>query len=212
MPFLQEINPASGIRAGIWQITETADELLAKIHLCNSEKKLYTTFRHELRKRQWLSCRVLLQHLLSPMTSGIYYDSNGKPFLDSGSHNISISHAGEFAAVVCSKNGVVGIDIEKMKDRVERVKERFLQKNELDALFPENRLEQLYVLWGGKEALYKLNGKPDLDFRNDIYIHPFGYLCNTNHNCKATLTFNDIQTNYTLYFQKVADYMLVVAY
>ena len=140
MPFLREINPASGIRAGIWQINETADEMLTKIHLSISETVLYETFRHELRKRQWLAYRVLLKHLLNPLMTELFYDHNGKPYLDSGSHHISVSHAGEFAAAVCSEKVAVVIDIEKMKNRVERVKERFLQKNELESLAPENPL------------------------------------------------------------------------
>jgi phosphopantetheinyl transferase len=212
MPFIQEINTANGVRVGIWQITETADELLDKIHLSDSETILYVSFRHELRKRQWLACRVLLKHLLSPLSAGLAYDPNGKPHLISGDHFISISHAGEFAAVVCSEFAAVGIDIEKLKDRVERVKERFLQKAELDSLSPSAPLEQLYVLWGGKEALYKLNGKPDLDFRNDIYVHPFDYLCNTNSRCKATITINGLYNDFTLFYCKIEDYMLVVAF
>jgi phosphopantetheinyl transferase len=146
------------------------------------------------------------------MNAELSYDPHGKPFLDSGSHHISVSHAGEFAAVVCSDNVVVGIDIEKMKDRVERVKERFLQKIELDTLAQENRLEQLYVFWGGKEALYKLNGKPDLDFRNDIHVHPFDYLCNTNSKCRATMTVGGLKKDLTLFYCKIEDYMLVVAF
>jgi 4'-phosphopantetheinyl transferase len=212
MPFLQDFHPAGGICAGIWQITETADELLAKLRLSGAETILYASFRHELRKRQWLAYRVLLQHLLAPMNAGLSYDPHGKPYLESGSHHISVSHAGEFAAVVCSEHVAVGIDVEKMKERVERVKERFLQKSELDAIAPENRLEQLYIFWGGKEALYKLNGKPDLDFRNDIYVHPFDYLCNTNSKCKATLTVNGFKNDFTLFYSKIEDYMLVVAF
>jgi 4'-phosphopantetheinyl transferase len=212
MPFLQEFNLAGGIRAGIWQITETADELFAVADLNNSGKSIYKTFRSDLRKRQWLAYRVLLKHLLAPLTADIYYDGNGKPGLDSGSHYISVSHAGEFAAAVCSEKDAVGIDIEKIKDRIERVKERFLQKNELESLTMENRLEQLYIYWGGKEALYKLNGKPNVDFRNDIYIHPFDYLCNTNQSCRATMTVNKYQKDYTLFFQKTGDYMMVIAY
>ena len=212
MPFLQEINPYSGILAGIWRITETADELLAHLHLSNSEITFYATFRHELRKRQWLAYRVLLKHLLFPDKTEIFYDCNGKPHLNSGTHNISVSHAGEYAAAVCSKNYAVGIDIEKMKDRVERVKERFLQKTEVESLRPENHLEQLYVFWGGKEALYKLHGKADLDFRNDIYVHPFDYLCNTKQKCKATLTVDKLRMDYSLYYQKIEDYMLVIAF
>ncbi|MCX6268760.1 MAG: 4'-phosphopantetheinyl transferase superfamily protein [Bacteroidetes bacterium] len=212
MPFFREINPAEGIRAGIWHITETSAELLAQTMLNNSENAMYERFRHELRKRQWLACRLMLKHLLAPQETQITYNLHGKPFLESGSHQISISHAGDFAAVAFSETMAVGIDIEKMKERIERVKERFLQKNELESLSTDKRLEQLYILWGGKEALYKLHGKQDIDFRNDIYIHPFDYLCHTIQYCDATLTVNGSPEEHILYFQTIEDYMVVVAY
>ena len=212
MPFLLEISPAAGVRAGIWRITETAEELLAKVLLNASETTLYASFKHELRKRQWLAYRVLLKHLLAPLGTELSYDPNGKPFLDSLSHHISVSHAGEFAAVAVSDHAAVGVDIEIIKERIERVRERFLQKTEMESLASENRLEQLYVYWGGKEALYKIHGEPAIDFRNDIYIHPFDYLCNTNQYCKAELTVNGMQKDYTLYFKKTEDFMLVLAF
>ena len=212
MPFLREIIPGIGIRAGIWQITESAEELLSLVNLSSLETATYLSFGNQLRKRQWLAYRVLLTHLLAPLPSDIIYDAHGKPFLMSGSHSISVSHAGEFAAAVCRTQHPAGIDIEKIKDRVERVKDRFLQVKELNILTSENRLEQLYVYWSGKEALYKLHGKPDVDFRNDIYIHPFDYLCNTDQYTRATLTVGSLSKDYTLYFQKIGEYMLVVAY
>jgi len=212
MPFLREINPAGEIRAGIWQITETTEALLHHVHLSDPELKIFATLRNDLRKRHWLAYRALLKHLLAPLTTDISYDLNGKPHLDSGSHFISVSHAGEYAAVVCSDKSAVGIDIEQIKDRVERVKERFLQKHELESITAENRLEQLYVYWGGKEALYKLHGKPNVDFRNDIYIHPFNYFCSTDQNVSAILTVGVCRYEHTLYFYKLDDYMLVVAY
>jgi len=212
MPFFREIIPDSGIRTGIWRITETAEELLAMVHLNDQELNILGKFSHEMRKKQWLACRALLKHLLDPLDTNLTYDLNGKPHLNTGSHQVSISHAGEFAAVVCSENRAVGVDIEKIKDRIERVKDRFLQEKELKSVAVENRIEQLYIFWGGKEALYKLHGKPDVDFRTDIYIHPFDYLCNTNQYGSASITLNDTRQDYTLFYKKIEDYMMVVAF
>jgi 4'-phosphopantetheinyl transferase len=212
MPFVREIIPADGIRAGIWHITETAGELLAQVHLNEHEQVQYASFSHDLRKRHWLAYRALLLHLLYPLSSEIFYDLNGKPHLVSGSHHISVAHAGVCTVVACSKNSAVGVDVEQLRNRVERVKERFLLKTELESLSRVNRLEHLYVYWCGKEALYKLKGLPDIDFQKDIHIHPFDYLCNTKQTCLATLTVNDFPEEHRLYYEKLADYMLVVAY
>jgi 4'-phosphopantetheinyl transferase len=212
MPFFQELNPAAGVRAGIWNITEPADELLAHIHLGDAEKTRVASFRNDLRKRQWLAYRALLQHLLYPLPCAISYDLNGKPFLDSGSHHISVSHAGEFAAAVISETRFVGIDIEKMKDRIERVKERFLGTSEMESVVQEDHLRQLYIYWCGKEALYKLQGTPHVDFRNDIYIPPFDYLCHTNKQCRATMHINGRTMEYMLDYRVIGEYMVVVAF
>jgi len=212
MPFLREILPSRGIRAGIWHITETDAELLSLVILTEGEKLLYQSFRNNLRKKHWLACRALLRHLLDPVLPEISYDLNGKPFLISGSHHISVSHAGEFAAAVYAENGSVGIDIEQLKERIERVKERFMLEREIASVNPEHRLEHLYLYWCGKEALYKLHGKPDLDFRNDIHIHPFDYFCNTNHTGKATLTIDGCLADYDLYYEKLGEYMVAIAW
>ena len=77
MPFLREILPFCGIRTGIWNITETAAELLSFVQLTEYEKSMCQSFGHDLRKRQWLAYRALLKHLLFPDSSEISYDLNG---------------------------------------------------------------------------------------------------------------------------------------
>jgi 4'-phosphopantetheinyl transferase len=212
MPFLLDINIHSGIRAGVWHITETADELLEHVPLSGEETQQVTAYRHDLRKKQWLACRALLKHLLDPLPAALFYTPDGKPCLKSGSHHISVSHAGHFAAVVCSNLAPVGIDIEKVSERFEKVRERFLTETELSSLPASGRPEHLCILWGGKEAVFKLHGRHDVDFRNDIFIHPFDYICNTNRVCRAILKADGKSTELTLAYQKVEEFMMVVAY
>ena len=211
MPFSKEILPSPGIRAGIWHITESAGELLSLVPLTDAATTRYQSFRKDLRKRQWLAYRALLWQMLDPASPGIAFDRHGKPFLASGSHFISVSHAGDYAAAIYAEKRPVGIDIEKLQPRVERVKERFMHPMELESINSGNRLEHLYVYWCGKEALYKLHGKPEVDFRNDIFIHPFDYLCNTKRLCSATVNIDGCRKDYILYFEKLGDYMLVTA-
>ena len=123
MPLLLEKNIHSGIRAGVWNITETADELLNLVQLSDAEMLLLGSYKHDLRKRQWLAYRALLKNLLAPESPSIFYDENGKPGLLTGSHQISVSHAGHLAAAVCSSEMPVGIDVEKITGRIERVAE-----------------------------------------------------------------------------------------
>jgi len=211
MPFLREISPAAGIHAGIWHITESADELLEIVQPGDPELRTYRSMQHDRRKRHWLACRALAKHLFGPLNAIISYDLHGRPYLDSGNRRISLSHAGEYAAVAYSDHPL-GVDIERISDRVERVKSRFLRDDEMTGISGQYCLEKLYVFWGGKEAVYKLHGKPDTDLRNDIHIHPFDYLCTAGQRITATLTTGGSREPYTLYYEKLENYMVVVAY
>jgi phosphopantetheinyl transferase len=150
--------------------------------------------------------------MLAPLPVKIAYDPNGKPLLDPPSHHISVSHAGVFAAAVYSEKQRVGIDIEQVRERIVRVKERFLSEHELVHVSGDTSLDRLYVYWGGKEALYKLRGVPGLDFRNEIQIHPFDYLCDENQECTAHMVIEGEREEYRLFYSCVEDYMLVVGW
>jgi 4'-phosphopantetheinyl transferase len=213
MPLCHEIVPKPGVHSAIWHITETVDDLLASIQLSEEEMARFLTYTNEQRKKQWLAYRNILRHLV-PEThpANLLYDNHGKPSLCAAPGFISVSHAGNYAAAVYSREQPVGIDIEQLRDRIERVKNRFLSDRELEAINDENQLEKLYILWGAKEAIYKLHGGPDVDFRNDIYIHPFDYLCNMEGICLATLTTPQYTQDIQVFYRKTGANMVTVAY
>lgn len=63
---------------GLWEITETSDDLFSQIKLNLEEKELYESFRNDLRKRHWLSYRNLLMELVTPEEySHVNYDEFG---------------------------------------------------------------------------------------------------------------------------------------
>lgn len=213
MPFSKEICLEDDVRVGIWHITETTEELLTGLALDLREEELFKTYSHPQRKKQWLAYRAVLRHLLPKSTPvNLKYDEHGKPSLTCAPGFISVSHAGDFAAAVYSERVAVGIDIEQIKARIERVKERFLSDAELREVEKGARLEKLYVHWGAKEALYKLYGRPEIDFKNDIILHPFDYLCDTDGTCKATLTTPQYSREFRVFYQKKGENMLTVAY
>ncbi|MCX6276888.1 MAG: 4'-phosphopantetheinyl transferase superfamily protein [Bacteroidetes bacterium] len=212
MPFFYEITHLQSIHAAVWHITETVDELLTIVQPDEEDRLTCESFKNNLRKKQWLACRALLSHLLSPMSVKLFYDPNGKPLLFSGTHHISVSHAGGYAAAVISPCGKVGIDIEHILPRIERVKERFINNEELAALSSSPSLELLYYYWCCKEALYKLHGSHSVDFRNDIRIKPIDYLCATKGTGKATLVFGTKFYEYAVYYEKIDEFMIAVAY
>jgi len=154
----------------IWQITESIDELRSAIKLNEDEEALYRSFVAEIRKKQWLAYRLLVRELIKPADIPLIYDPSGKPILTGSDLHISVSHTEDLAAVIISRKARVGIDIEKIKPRIIKVKEKFLNDLELSSIKKENQLEQLTLAWCAKEALYKLYGQRNLDFKDNILV------------------------------------------
>lgn len=212
MPVIQTIFQNEDIQADIWHITETAEALAGVLGLTGTDLSLCNSFKHQGRKKHWLAARCALKTSLGASALTIHHEANGKPVLGDGDHHISLSHSGDYAASVHSLKHPVGIDIEQLKPRIFKVRERFLSPEELGFISTEMPLEHLYVLWCGKEALYKIYGNPGIDFRNDIRIHPFDYLCNPGSFCSAAITTGGTTEVFRLHYRKMGDYMIAIAW
>jgi len=212
MPLLKKIVRNKTCIAGVWNITETEETLRSILKKSNPGQRIVDSFKNEIRRKQWMACRILLSSLLHNRDAMIIYNEFGKPFIKDSPYHISVSHSGNLAAIAISHTHLVGIDIEKIKDRVERVADRFLSDAELKSIGDENRLEKLYICWGAKESLYKIAGTPEVEFKKDIIIHRFDYLCNPLQTCQSSMTVSGHTKDYTLHYEKILDYMLVYAY
>ena len=192
---------------GIWKIEESADELLAQLQLKEHEKSFIDSLSAGKRNLHWLSTRVLLRKM---MDTDDYIDckvdSCGKPYLSNFPHHISLSHSYDYAAVMVSNNKAVGIDIELIKDKIERIAHKFMSSEELDFMSEENRIEQLYVAWCAKEAIYKLHGKQNISFLEHIKLHPFNY--EVSGIFEATLSLGDHQKKLKVHYEKFDGYMI----
>jgi 4'-phosphopantetheinyl transferase len=168
---------------GVWHILETTDWFLEHVHLSEAETAHFHSIRNETVRKQWLACRMILSGLLPEENREILYNTHGKPFLQDQRLHISLSHSGEFAAVIVSDQAPVGIDIEKEGPRILRVAGRFMTPGELENANGEHFREKLYIHWCAKEAVYKMLGDPDLNLFCDIILEPFDYLCTESGDC-----------------------------
>jgi 4'-phosphopantetheinyl transferase len=157
---------------GIWDITESYEELLTKLNLGQEEEKILISFGNDLRKIEWLSVRVLLREMAGQELS-IIYNGNRKPFIEGNSYHISLSHSNQLSSILLSKNHKVGIDLEYMSHRISKISHRFI--NDKEQVTPDEELKRyhLYIHWCAKEALYKICDKQDVNFRTNITIEPF---------------------------------------
>jgi 4'-phosphopantetheinyl transferase len=191
----------------IWKIEESAEELYKQLQLKDHEIEYLEKLNNGKRSLHWLSTRVLLRKMLNTSEYiDCRIDEHGKPYLVNFPHQISLSHSYDYAAVMISEDKPVGIDIELIKNKIERIAKKFLDGNELGFIDPANAIEHLYVCWCAKEAVYKLHGKNNISFLADIHLKPFSF--KQAGSFKAFLALKNKQLEYEVHYEKFNDYMI----
>ena len=207
--FVHKVNPETMI--GVWHCTEEADHLRSKLILDPADEKIYSSFRNNRRKIQWLGCRMILSAFLQTHEVGIRYDTYGKPSLIDNPATISLSHSGEYSAAILSTTHTAGIDLEEVRERIARVADRFLSIHELSIVSGDERLEKLTLFWCVKEAIYKIVGRPDLDIQHDLSIESFPYLCASSGKLNARLHLHDQEIIIPVVYHRFEQHMLAWA-
>jgi 4'-phosphopantetheinyl transferase EntD len=156
----------------VWEIEEGYDTLFKQLRLDTQDKATVEGFKNYQRKLEWLSVRALLNEVIGPRAK-IVYGPERKPYLHDNSYNISISHSNNITAILLSKKKRVGLDLEYQTEKVLRIADKFLTDDELAALDNTQRIHHLYLHWCGKEALYKICDKHDINFVTNLHIDPF---------------------------------------
>jgi 4'-phosphopantetheinyl transferase len=149
----------------------------------------------------------IIRNVLNNDTIEILYKESGKPYL-TNKVNISISHSYDWLVVLFSFNGIdVGVDIEKVRNKILNIKDKFLSVEELQDL-KDASLEKHTVYWCVKEAIYKVVGTVDLIFEEHISIEDFIY-SPQGGKINAQVNYGDLKKTYTLHYQILNEYILV---
>jgi phosphopantetheinyl transferase len=169
-------------KLAIWQIEEDESFFLEKVSLQRS-------ITHPHKRLQHLAGRYLLRFLFADFPNDeIEIASTRKPFLPDEQYHFSISHCGNFAAAIVSKNERVGIDIELVTDKVAKIGHKFLNEaekslvNSVDVNIqsavlstvdrrPSTIDQRLTLFWSAKETVFKWWGKGEVDFKKHIQLH-----------------------------------------
>ena len=138
--------------------------------LSADEKERAARFHGVLTRERYIVARALLRKILhlyikiSPKKIVFSYGEKGKPFLSNNNHALyfNLSHSHDRMICALSKEGEIGVDIEKVEsDFKEKVAQRFFSKEEyaqLEKLPEEERVTTFYRIWSRKEALVKAVG------------------------------------------------------
>ena len=166
--YQQDINEHTKI--AIWKIEETEDFFLKMV-------PLPAGIQHPHKRLQHLAGRYLLAYLFPgfPYHEILIADTR-KPYLPHEAYHFSISHCADFAAAIVSTKSRVGIDVELISARVEKIKHKFLHPAELrfvNAQSPTDALQLLTLLWSAKEAMFKWYSYGEIDFSEMLRVFPF---------------------------------------
>jgi len=191
----------------VWKIEEEAADLYCQLQLDEHEKALYEQLSVGKRNLHWLGTRVLLRKMLrTEEYIDFKVDVHGKPYLVNLPYHISLSHSFDYAAVMISKKRPVGIDIEQVKDKVERIAHKFMRQEEMAFIDPHLKIPQLYVCLCAKEAVYKCYGQKEVSFADNILLAPFNF--EGHGNVHALLQKESININYNVGYLQYQDYMI----
>ncbi len=166
--YQQNINPHT--KLGVWHITEPENFFLTEV-------PLQREITHPHKRLQHLAGRFLLKELYP----GFPYDlikiaDTRKPFLEDEAYHFSISHCGDYAAVMVSTTFRVGVDVEGITPKVEKIKHKFLsafeQKLIEDLSLNNYEIHKTFLTaaWSIKESLFKWYGDGEVDFIDHLHI------------------------------------------
>ena len=159
-------------KLGVWQITESEQELRALSSVPSDELEEISYIKSESLRKQKLAVRTLLDRLFEEKVYLNHHD-NGKPYIENSSINISITHTDKYVAVIVNDSEEVGIDCESLDRDFSAVEKKALSEDEIEDLDEDQRNEQLAIYWCAKEAVYKKMSQYNVDFAEQIEIENF---------------------------------------
>ena len=200
MPIIEDLTISKDIRLIVWEISETINDLKTEDLLSEDSLKLLNQRKSEIHKKQFLAIRNILKEL-SIDDQDLLYDESGKPFIRDG-QNISFSHSDNYAAVIIGKQ-MVGIDIEIKRDKILKIKEKFLG---IELNYPGDlNADKALIYWNIKESIFKTVGNSGIDFKKNILVLPL----DLNNNYIKSWYLNDDQIDsYNSYYKISKNYTL----
>jgi phosphopantetheinyl transferase len=207
MPLHKKIQFNTNTQIFIWKITESFEQLFEEVCLNPQCQLRINGMKSELHQRGFLSVRKLLAEA-GYTDFDLYYDEFGKPHLHDGMH-ISITHSYEFSSIIVSDE-TVGIDIELQREKIIRIADKFcdVEFQYLDREKKTEYIKKLTVIWGAKEAIFKIRNEKGISFKDHIAVDEFEL---DQTQTTASLHFDGLHKEFKIYFEEIDNFTLVYA-
>ncbi|MDX2359881.1 MAG: 4'-phosphopantetheinyl transferase superfamily protein [Crocinitomicaceae bacterium] len=142
------------------------DPFLYLDYLSESEKERMFTFKHVKRRREFIATRILRHSIFG--FKHIHYNQHGAPYIEDAGF-ISISHCKNLVGIALNEHYKIGLDLESPRENIGVLSHKFLSDHELKSFEINNSLE-LTKIWSAKEALYKLAGRKQIIFKEELLL------------------------------------------
>ena len=167
MPIFFQHQITEATRLGVWKIEETEEFFKGNV-------PQHRDVTHPHKRLQHLAGRFLLQYLFPdfPYELILIADTR-KPYLKDEEFHFSISHCGDYAAAIVSKDRRVGVDIEIPVKKIFWIQDKFLsvtEKQIFNIQYSMFNIQLATTLWSSKEAVFKWYGNGGVDFRKQIQL------------------------------------------
>lgn len=205
MPLFKTFKPNKHTSIYVWKIEESLEDLSTSMFLNDRSQNRLKSMKSELHQRGFLSVRHLLKEA-GYSDLDLFYNNNGKPHLKDEKH-ISITHSFTFSAIAISDNEI-GIDIEKNREKIKIIQHKFVNFEKGFIHKDDDYIQQLTVIWGAKESLYKIYPYGGLTFKNDIDINSFQM---SDKKTTGFIKVKDWDKQYDIGFEQLEDFTLVYA-
>ena len=138
----------------------------------------------------------------------IRYHENGQPYLEPFDKFVSVSHSFPYAVLAISEKKI-GVDIEQVKDRIDKIKHKFLHPTEIDWLGRvESEIEHLTAIWCIKEALFKIHSSKQWSFKEFYVVDEF--FLDKFSKIKCKVFDKDKEDKFLAHLEKIGNYYLAI--
>lgn len=160
-------HPESEVTINLVPIQSVEESDANALH-ANDISRLNDRIHHALKRKEFIASRTALR-LIRPNYM-LHYEGRC-PILD-GPGFISLSHSPQYGAAIHHPTRRVGIDVEPLRPKLKSLTRKFLNAAELDDLQRGDKQFKLQIMWGAKEALFKLHRMGGIEFIKHMFLDP----------------------------------------
>jgi len=169
MPLIHSESAKHSSQIAIWEIHENLNFFKEKLELSEQDEEFLANI-HERRAVEWAASRYLLKTMLDrPVPFECIADDHGKPYVPDDPRHISISHSWGMAMVGMS-DSAIGVDVQRESEKVSKIHHKFIAPEDYPVGIENLPTDTMHLAWSAKEALYKLFGKGEVDFRKHLRL------------------------------------------